>query len=203
MDQEVDECAHLRLGKTTRRVDCINALSFNRKIRDRDLNKTLVHCIRIKKARQVCDAKTTNTGVEQRLPVVHSQPASGTHLALFARRRSKFPYGRVGLIRIMQQLMFVQIVDLLGTAILFKVSRARDHALCRLCQLSGPQCAVFQLTDANSHVEPFRNQFNVTVVEDHVHRDVREFSQKAAKDRRQVIDAKVRCHGNPQQARRC
>ena len=100
----------------------------------------------------------------------------------------------------MQQLVFVQIVDLLRPAIAFEIGGRRDHTLGRLGQLAGAQGAVFQLTNTHGHVEPFRDQFNIAVVQDHVHCDVGEFLKERRQDRGQVIDAKVGRHRNPQQA---
>ena len=74
----------------------------------------------------------------------------------------------------MQQLVVVQIVDLFGAAVFLEIGRGGDHTFGRLGQFAGPQGAVFQLSDAHGHVEAFRDQLNVAVVEDHVDGDVRE-----------------------------
>jgi hypothetical protein len=101
-----------------------------------------------------------------------------------------------------QQLVLVQIVDPHRAAVFLEVARRTDHPLVGLGELARAQRRIFQLADAHRHVEAFRNQLHVAVVQHHVHGDVREFLQEVPEDRRKVVHPEIGRDADPQQTRR-
>ena len=135
------------------------------------------------------------------MPVVYRQPADRPHLPLFAGRRGDLPDVAVGLIGIVQQLVVVQIVDLHRPPELLEIPRCADHPLGRFGQLPCTKAAVLQIADPDGHVEAFADQFDVAVVQNHVHGDVGIFQQEFPKDRRQEVHPEIGGHRHPQKAR--
>jgi hypothetical protein len=82
----------------------------------------------------------------------------------------------------MQQLVIVQVIDPLGLAIGLEIGGGADHPLLGFADLSGAKRAVLQLTDTDRHVEPFRDQLDVAIVQLHVHRDLGVLPQEAAEN---------------------
>ena len=82
-DQEVDKGADLGLCEPARRINRVDALVFGWQFRDRLLHQTLFHGVTAQEGGQVSDAEARNSRIQQALTIVHGQPASGAHLALF------------------------------------------------------------------------------------------------------------------------
>ncbi|KAG1647307.1 hypothetical protein GQR58_030698 [Nymphon striatum] len=109
MHKKVDKGADLGLCETARRIDGIDALGFLWQLGNGVFDQPFVHCVSVKEAWQVSDAKTGNRRVQQGLPIVDRKPSRSAHLAFFTRWRSQFPDIATGLVGIMQQLVIVQI----------------------------------------------------------------------------------------------
>ena len=70
VDQKVDEGANLGLGEPARRVNGVDALSFDRKAGHGVFDQPFFHRVGEEKAGQEGDAEARDRGVEQRLAVV-------------------------------------------------------------------------------------------------------------------------------------
>mmetsp|Transcript_27056 Transcript_27056/g.49204 ORF Transcript_27056/g.49204 Transcript_27056/m.49204 type:complete len:219 (-) Transcript_27056:901-1557(-) len=143
MYQEVNESTDLRLCKTAGRVDGIDALCLHWQVRNGLFYQALLHRVGVKETWQVSDTQTGLCRIQQRLTIIYRQPARCAYLALFTGRCGQFPNRAVGLARVMQQLVVIEIVNLFRTAIFFEIGWRCDHTFCGLSQLTGSECTVF------------------------------------------------------------
>lgn len=172
-----------------------------REVRDCVLNEPLLHRFGGKEGRQVRDAETGDRCVEERLPVVDRQPTPGTYLPCLTRRRPHVPHLAGALVGVVQELVFLEVVDARRPAVLREVRRTGDHSA---RGLGDPACAharVRKLAHEDRHIETLTDQFRRPVHQHHIDAELGEIREEFREDRRQVLHAEVGRGGEAKQAR--